>query len=146
MKRKLSIGTWVLAMCLTCTVLLPSCEPIVVDPCKEQTDLRILRFREYCYDVTGSVSLAHPDGYAETEWMIPVETEKDISAIFQQLTDLPVHFSENYEYAYHSEDYRFVIRIVGQETPVDNKYASLYVWIEGCPEIQAIHFKGTGNH
>ena len=142
MKRKLSIGTWVLAMCLACIALLPSCEPMVVDPCKEQTDKRILKFKEYCYDAAGKVRLAHPDGYAETEWMIPVETGTDVSTIFQELTDLPVHFSETYEYAYHSEDHRFTFRMVGQAVPVDLKYASLYLWIEGCPEIEVIHFVG----
>ena len=143
MKRKLSIGTWVWAMYLASIVLLSSCEPLTVDPCKEQTDLRILRFREYCYDVTGRVLLAHPDGYAETEWMIPVETGTDVSIIFQKLTNLPVHFTEKYEYAYYSEDHRYTIRMVGQSEPINHQYASLYLWIEGCPEIGTIHFVHT---
>ena len=143
MKRKLSIGTWVWAICLASIALLSSCEPLIVDPCKEQTDNRILKFREYCYDAAGNVKLAHPEGYAETEWMIPVETESDVSIIFQKLTNLPVHFTKKYEYAYHSEDHRYTIRMVGQSEPVAHQYASLYLCIEGCPEIGTIHFIRT---
>lgn len=142
MKRTLFLAPRSWYMCLACVILLSGCETVIMDLCKEQTDNRILKFKEYCYDAAGKVRLAHPDGYAETEWMIPVETGTDVSTIFQKLTDLPVHFSEKYEYAYHSEDYRFTFRIVGQTIPVDHTYASLYLWIEGCPEIEVIHFVG----
>ena len=140
MKRKLSIGTWVWAICLASIALLSSCEPLIVDPCKEQTDNRILKFREYCYDAVGNVKLAHPEGYAETEWMIPIRTEADIHTVFEHLTRLSLHTTMRYEYSYRSEDNRFIIKIIGQETPINGKYASLYLWIEGCPEIETIHF------
>lgn len=143
MKTKLFISTWIWSMCLAGIVLLSGCEPMVVDPCKEQTDQRILQFREYCYDVAGNVVLAHPDGYADTEWMIPVGTGADVHPLFHRLTGLEVHPSEKYEYSYHSEDYRYVVRIAGTAQPADRKYASLYLRVEGCPEIETIHLVGA---
>ena len=143
MKTKLFISTWVWGMCLAGIALLSSCEPLVVDPCKEQTDLRIQQFRAYCYDVAGNVVLTQSDGYAETEWMIPIETDQEVSTVFHQLTGLEIHSTEKYEYSYHSEDYRYVVRIVGTAQPTNRKYASLYLEVEGCPEIETIHFVGT---
>lgn len=143
MKRKLSIESWVLGICLAGIALLSGCEPLVVDPCKERTNLRIQRFREYCYDVAGNVVLTHPDGYADKEWMIPVATDQEVHTIFNRLTGLEVHPTEKYEYSYHSEDYRYVVRIVGTAQPADKKYASLYLEVEGCPEIETIHLVGT---
>ncbi len=139
MKKRLLSEVWSWCMCLTSMIILSSCEPTLIDPCKEQTDNRILQFKEYCYDAAGNVRLAQPEDYADTEWMIPVETEAAIPTIFQQLTGLPLHSTEKYEFSYHSEDYRFVIRVVGQKEPINNKYVSLYLWIEGCPEIDTIH-------
>ena len=143
MKTKLSFSTWVWGMYLAGIVLLSGCEPVVVDSCKEQTDLRIKQFREYCYDVTGNVVLAQPDGYAETEWMIPVDTDTEVHPLFHRLTGLQIRTSDRYEYSYHSEDYRYVIRIVGKAQPADRKYASLYLRVAGCPEIETIHFVST---
>lgn len=143
MKRKLFIESWVLGICMAGIALLSSCEPTVVDPCKEQTDQRILQFREYCYDEAGNVSLTHPDGYSDTEWMIPIAMVKEVPTIFNRLTGLEVHPSEKYEYSYHSEDYRYVVRIAGTAQPADRKYASLYLRVEGCPEIETIHLVGA---
>lgn len=143
MKRMLSIESWVWGICLAGIALLSSCKPLVVDPCNEQTDLRIQRFRAYCYDVVGNVVLNQSDGYAKTEWMIPIETEQDVSTVFHQLTGLEIHSTEKYEYSYHSKDYRYVVRIVGTAQPADRKYASLYLKVKGCPEIETIHFIGT---
>lgn len=143
MKRMLSIESWVLGMCLAGIALLSSCEPLVVDPCKEQTDLRIQRFRAYCYDVAGNVVLSQPAGYAETEWMIPIETDQELSTVFHRLTGLEIPSTEKYEYSYHSEDYRYVVRIVGTSQPSNRTYASLYLEVEGCSEIETIHLVGT---
>ena len=143
MKKALSIESWLLSLCLASMVVLSSCEPTIVSPCQEETDNRIQRFKEYCYDTSGNVCLEHPKGFADTEWMIPVATETDVHALFHRLTGLQVHPAEKYEYSYHSEDYRYVVRIVGIAQPTDKKYASLYLRIKGCPEIETIHFIGT---
>lgn len=143
MKRMLSIQSWLFGMCLTSLFILSSCEPTVVSPCQEETDNRILRFKEYCYDTSGNVCLEQPAGFATTEWMIPVETNTDVQALFHRLTGLQVHPAEKYEYSYHSGDDRYAVRIVGTSQPANQKYASLYLRIEGCPEIETIHFVGT---
>ena len=142
MKRKLSIELWVLSFCMASITLLPGCEQSVVDPCKEQTDLRIQQFKEYCYDVAGNVALAHPDGYTDTEWMIPVGTDKEVATVFSRITGLQIHSSEQYEYSYRSEDRRYVCRLIGESIPDDLRYATLHIWVEGCPEIETIHFIG----
>lgn len=140
MKRMLSIQSWLFGMCLTSLFILSSCEPTVVSPCQEETDNRILRFKEYCYDTSGNVCLEQPAGFATTEWMIPVETNTDVQALFHRLTGLQVHPAEKYEYSYHSEDYRYVCRLTGKAKSTHGKYATLHLRIEGCPEITAIHF------
>lgn len=143
MKRISLMKSWSFTICLINILVWFGCESTIVDPCRENTDKRILRFKEYCYDASGHVRLAHPDGYEDTEWMLPIKTESEVYSLFHQLTGLQIHPSEKYEYSYHSEDYRYIVRIVRISYPINNIYASLYIWIEGCPEIETIHFVKT---
>lgn len=144
MKRQ-SVTAWTWLMCIICTTILMGCEPTLINLCEEQTNNRILRFREYCYDAGGRVKLSHQEGDAETEWVIPVHTDKEVSTVFSQLTGLEISSTGNYEYSYHSEDRRFVCRFVRDATRTSNRYASLYLWVEGCPEIEVIHFVGISH-
>ena len=132
MKRALSFESWLLSLCLASMVVLSSCEPTIVSPCQEETDNRIQRFKEYCYDTSGNVCLEHPKGFADMEWMIPVATETEVHTLIHRLTGLQVHPADKYEYSYHSEDYRYVVRIVRITQPTDKKYTSLYLRIKGC--------------
>ena len=143
MKRMSAIESWLLFMYLTSLFIMSSCEPTIISPCQEETNQRIQLFKDYCYDSSGHVRLEQPDGFADTEWMIPVETDTDVHSLFHQLTGLQVHPAEKYEYSYHSADYRYEVRIVGTSHPSNQRYASLYLHIEGCPEIKTIHFVGT---
>lgn len=138
--KRLSLVTMVWCLCIAVTTALTGCEPTFVDPCEEQTNNRILRFREYCYDASGNVKLNHQEGNGETEWVIPIATDEAFHQVFNQLTGLSVHPAETLEYSYHSEDHRYVCRLVGSAKAKSNRYASLYLWIEGCPEIEVIHF------
>ena len=130
-------------MCIICTTIWTGCESTLINLCEEQTNNRILQFREYCYDASGRVKLSHQEGNAETEWVIPVSTDQEVSTIFSQLTGLEISSTGNNEYSYHSEDHRYVCRFVRDVTHTNNRYASLYVWVEGCPEIEVIYFVGT---
>ena len=143
MKRYLTLNLvqWIL---MATSLILMGCEPTFVDPCEEQTNNRILRFREYCYDASGRVKLSHQEEDGETEWYIPIATDEELYQVFHQLTALSVHPSETLEYSYHSEDRRYVCRLVGNPRAKTNRYASLYLWIEGCPEIEVIHFLPCG--
>ena len=139
MKRySLTTMAWWLYMAIT--ILLTGCETTLTDPCEELTKQRILQFREYCYDANGNVRLTHQEGDDETEWVIPVNTSEEVQQVFHRLTGLAIVLTAHLEYAYHSEDYRYACRLVGGRTPVNQRYASLYLWIEGCPEIEIIHF------
>lgn len=138
-----AIESWLLGMCLTALFILSGCETTVISPCQEETNQRIQLFKDYCYDSSGHVRLEQPDGFGDTEWMIPVETHTEVQTLFHRLTGLQVHPAEKYEYSYHSADYRYEVRIVGTSHPSNQRYASLYLWIESCPEIEVIHFVGT---
>ena len=143
MIRMSAIESWLLGICLIGLVILSGCEPTAISPCQEDTNQRIQLFKGYCYDSSGHVRLEQPAGFADTEWMIPIETDTDVHFLFHRLTGLQVHPAEKYEYSYHSEDYRYIVRIVGTSHPSNQRYASLYLHIEGCPEIETIYFVGT---
>ena len=123
-------------------LILMGCEATPTAPCVEQTNNRILRFREYCYDASGNVKLEHQEGDSKTEWVIPIATDEEFHQVFHRLTGLSVHSADTFEYSYHSEDHRYVCRLVGNAQAKNNRYASLYLWIGGCPEIEVIHFVG----
>ena len=138
--KRISLSTMAWWLCIASTILLTGCDPTLIDPCEELTNNRILQFREYCYDVNGNVKLNHQAGDEETEWVIPVVTSEEVYQVFDQLTGLEILPTEHLDYSYHSEDYRYVCRLVGGATLVNHRYATLHVWIEGCPEIETIHF------
>ena len=115
MKRMSAIKSWLLGMCLTGLFILSGCEPTVISPCQEDTNQRIQLFKDYCYDSSGHVRLEQPEGFADTEWMIPIETDTDVHSLFHRLTGLQVHPAEKYEYSYHSADYRYEVRLMGTE-------------------------------
>lgn len=140
--KRISLTSMVWWLCMASSILLTSCESTLVDPCEELTNERIMRFREYCYDADGKVKLDRQEGDDETEWMISVETETEVYTTFNQLTGLQIHPAETFDYSYHSEDHRYVCRMVKNVETKNTRYASLYLWIEGCPEIEAIHFVG----
>lgn len=140
MKTKLFIQTLMWCICVAGISILSGCEKTVVDLCEEQTNNRILKFKEYCYDNSGKVKLEHREGYGDTEWIIGVENAGEVYTAYHEMTGLQIKPEGSYEYSYQSEDRRYVCRIVGSPEAVNGKYASLYVWVEGCPEIAAIHF------
>ena len=140
MIRMSFIKSWLLSICFTSLFILSSCEPIPISPCQEETNQRILLFKDYCYDSSGQVRLEQLEGFAATEWIIPVKTNTDVLTLFHRLTGLQVHPAEKYEYSYYSADYRYKVRIVGTAHPSSQKYPSLYLRIKGCPEIETIHF------
>lgn len=138
--KRILVTTWTWLMCIICTTILTGCEPTLINLCEEQTTSRILRFREYCYDASGRVKLSHQEGDAETEWVISITTDEELYTIFHKLTGLSIQPTANPNYSYQSEDHRYVCRLAGDSRTKNNRIASLYLWVEGCPEIEVIHF------
>lgn len=128
------------SVCVVGVSFLCSCQQEIVDPCEETTNSKILRFKEVCYNDSGEVIFDHLEGDGATEWNVAVETDDEVYRFYELLTGLQVCPDSKYEYSYHTDDLRYVSRIIGQVEPHEGKYASLFVEVEGCPEISVIHF------
>lgn len=106
----------------------------------KSSDAVVARFRELFYK-DGEVHANHLNRFEPTEWAIVVESPGKPLNAFADITGVTATLKEKYEYKYVSSDGKCSLRIKGQlNAGWDAIYATLYVWIEDCPEISMVHF------
>lgn len=102
--------------------------------------------KKYLYDNEGNVNAIQLDDYQAGEYALIADRKEDACEFFASLTGTDAPFKDTYEYQYpfvNAEGRSCKIRIIGNATPQDGIYATLYLSIPDCSELRMLHIGTT---
>lgn len=109
----------------------------------------IAKFKAYFYK-GGSVYANQLSAFAPAEWAVASKDAETPLNVFSDITGMQAPLKKQYTYNYAPSDGKCSIRIVGQSEPGgDAVFATMYVNMPGCEDIEVIHitteeyFEGT---